>query len=286
MPPTTDGGQVNDGTVIVITYNDRDAVLRCMQSVRDHAGGQRVHCVVVDNGSTDGTPAALRDAFPEVELVELGSNHGFPARNHGLRRAQGRWRMFLDSDAYLTDGALPALLACLERHPEIGLVGPRLVYPDGAPQPSARRFPPAGLPLLRRPPLSAFVRSSRAVDHHLMTDVAFDRLREVEYVLGACQLFTSEAQKRAGEIDERIFYGPDDADWCLRVRRNGLKVAIEPAATVVHEYRRRSAARPVSALALRHLRDFAYFQRKWWPHRAWLRDESRGIEARAGVVGG
>ena len=285
MAAGTDGGAGCDGTVIVITWNDREALLRCVQSVRDHAGDRQVHCVVVDNGSEDGTQAELRGRFPEVELVELGSNHGFPARNHGLRRAQGRWRMFLDSDAYLTEGALDTLLACLDAHPEIGLVGPRLTYPDGAPQPSARRFPPVFLPLLRRPPLSAFWRSSRAVDHHLMTDVTFDRLREVEYVLGACQLFTREAQARAGEIDERIFYGPDDADWCLRVRRNGLAVAIEPAAVVVHEYRRRSAARPISALALRHLRDFAYFQRKWWPHRAWLRAESRGIEERGGVVG-
>jgi GT2 family glycosyltransferase len=269
--PGVEPEEASDGTVIVITWNDRDAVLRCMQSVRDHAGDRRVHCVVVDNGSDDGTQAELRARFPEVELVELGRNHGFPARNHGLRRAQGRWRMFLDSDAQLTVGALDTMLACLDAHPEIGLVGPRLTYPNGAPQPSARRFPPVFLPLLRRPPLSAFWRSSRAVDHHLMTDVTFDRLREVEYVLGACQLFTREAQARAGEIDERIFYGPDDADWCLRVRRN--------------EYRRRSAARPFSALALRHLRDFAYFQRKWWPHRAWLRAESRGIEARGGVVG-
>jgi GT2 family glycosyltransferase len=115
-----------------------------------------------------------------------------------------------------------------------------------------------------------------------MTDVPFDHLREVEYVIGACQLFRKDAQVAAGWIDPKIFYGPDDADWCLRIRRAGFKVALEPRAKVVHEYRRRSAAHPLSRLALRHLRDFTYFQRKWHPMRRWRLEEAARIDGTDG----
>ena len=160
--------------------------------------------------------------------MTLAANVGVAARNAGLRRAAGRLRMFLDSDARLTAGALPELVGFLDAHPEVGLVGPKLVYEDGTLQLSARRFPPRLLPLMRRPPLGRLFEDSAPVRRHLMADERHDRTREVEYVLGACQLFTAEAQAAAGEIDPRIFFGPDDVDWCLRIRRAGLQVALPP----------------------------------------------------------
>ena len=105
---------------------------------------------------------------------------------------------------------------------------------------------------MRRPPLGRLFEDSAPVRRHLMADERHDLTREVEYVLGACQLFTAEAQAAAGEIDPRIFFGPDDVDWCLRIRRSGLRVVYHPAATVVHGYRRtlrRAARDPASPYA-------------------------------------
>jgi GT2 family glycosyltransferase len=104
----------------------------------------------------------------------------------------------------------------------------------------------------------------------------------VEYVLGACQAFRAEAQKAAGEVDERIWYGPDDADWCFAIRSAGYDVLYVPEATVIHDYRRSSAARPASRLALRHLRAFAHFQWKWRRHRRRLLAEGRAMDLQAG----
>jgi GT2 family glycosyltransferase len=274
---------VSDVSVIVVAHDVRDEVLACLRSVEEHAEPVTAEVFLVDNGSTDGTAEAVARDHPAVEVVRLERNIGVAARNEGLRRAAGRMRMFLDSDARLTAGALPELVRYLDGNPRVGLVGPRLVYEDGTLQLSARRFPPRLVPLLRRPPLGRYFEDSATVRHHLMADEPHDLTREVEYVLGACQLFTAEAQEAAGEIDPRIFFGPDDADWCFRIRRAGLAVVYHPEATVVHGYRRSSAARPVSRIAFEQLRAFGRFQWKWRRERAELVREGREMDLRAGA---
>lgn len=273
---------MTDVSVIVVAYDVRDEVLACLASVEEHAAPASCELLLVDNGSTDGTAEAVAEAFPAAEVVRLPRNIGVAARNEGLRRAGGRTRMFLDSDARLTPGALAELVRYLDANPGVGLVGPRLVYEDGTLQLSARRYPPVLVPLLSRPPLGRYFADSTTVRHHLMADERHDVTREVEYVIGACQLFTAEAQEAAGEIDSRIFFGPDDADWCFRIRRAGLAVVYHPAATVVHAYRRTSAASPLSRIALEHLRAFGRFQWKWRRERAELISEGREMDARMG----
>jgi GT2 family glycosyltransferase len=133
---------------------------------------------------------------------------------------------------------------------------------------------------MRRPPLERFLGDSERVRRHLMADDRHDRTREVEYVLGACQLFTERAQAAAGEVEE-IFFGPDDVDWCFRIRTAGLAVVYHPAATVVHAYRRTSASHPLSRVALRQLAAFARFQWKWRRERSRLLRDGRELDERA-----
>lgn len=270
-----------DVSIIVIAFDVRDEVLECLRAIHEHASAPVVETILVDNGSRDGTAEAVAVAFPETICVRLARNEGLAARNYGLRQATGRLRMFLDSDALLTRGALPELIRVIDVDPEVGLVGPRLIYPDGTLQLSSRRYPPLALPALRRWPLSRFFENSAIVRRHLMVDDPHDRTREVEYVLGACQLFTREAQAAAGEIDPRMFFGPDDADWCFRIRSAGLKVLYHPAATVVHAYRRVSAQRQLSRIAVEQLRAYLRFQWKWRHDRRRLIEEGREMDVRA-----
>lgn len=270
-----------DVSVIVIAFDVRDEVLACVDSIERSADVLDVEVILVDNGSRDGTADMVRARHPGVIVVELAVNEGVAARNHGLRRARGRHRMFLDSDARLTPGALTTLVDVLDASPEVGLVAPRLVYPSGELQPSIRRFPPLVLPLLRRPPLSRCCEDGRIVRNHLMMDDPHDRRRRVEYALGACQLFRADAQAAAGEIDSHYHFGPDDADWCFSIRRAGFDVVYVPDARVVHDYRRRSNTAPLSRQALRHLGAFAYFQWKWRRSRRALRSEGAAMDAEA-----
>jgi GT2 family glycosyltransferase len=167
----------------------------------------------------------------------------------------------------------------LESDPRIGLVGPRLVYPDGRLQLSTRRFPPLLLPILRRPPLGRFFERRTTIRRHLMAGEPHDRTRRVEYVIGACQVFSAEAQRAAGEIDRHIWFGHDDADWCFRIRSAGYDVVYVPEAEVVHDYRRTSAGHPLSLFALRQLAAHVYFQWKWRRARRRLIEEGRRMDA-------
>ncbi|HSO01850.1 MAG TPA: glycosyltransferase, partial [Gaiellaceae bacterium] len=109
-------------TIVIVAHSVRGELERCLGSIAAHAG-LPVRTILVDNASTDGTQAWVREAHPEVELVELPENVGVAARDHGLRRSSSPYTMFLDSDAALTEGALPALVAALEEHEGWALLG-------------------------------------------------------------------------------------------------------------------------------------------------------------------
>jgi GT2 family glycosyltransferase len=265
-----------DVSIIIIARNVRAEVLTALASIEAHAGPVRTEAIVVDNGSDDGTVDAVRATHPDVHVVPLPRNEGGSSRNHGLRVARGRFRMFLDSDAQLTPGALPELVRFLEERRDVGLVGPRLQYPSGEFQPSARRLPPVLLPALRRPPLSRWFEDGAIVRRHLMLDAPNDRTREAEYVIGACMMFSREAQEAAGELDPKIPFAPEDIDWCVAIRLAGYRIALHPAAVVIHDYRRTTAQRPLSREALQHLQGFAYFVFK--RRRVWRTLRRQGAE--------
>jgi len=249
-------------TIVVVAHSVREELERCFESIERHAD-VAVETILVDNASTDGTPDWVRSAHPDVTLVELPENLGVAARDQGLRRAQGEYTMFLDSDAALTAGALPAMVEAMDEHPGWGLIGPRLLHEDGTIQLSSRRFPPLLLPLMRRPPLDRFFEDGESVRRHLMADFDHARTRPVLYVLGACQLFRTALARAAGPFDDRVFLGWDDADWCFRIRDAGGEIVYFAGAEVVHTYRRQTRAKPVSHAAMRQLGAFFYFQRKY-----------------------
>lgn len=260
-----------DVSVVIVAHSARDELERCLASIDRHAGKLAVETILVDNASTDDTVPWVREAHPAVRIVELDENLGVAARRFGLELARGRYAMFLDSDAALTEGALETMVAALDANESWGLVGPRLVGDDGELQRSCRRFPPLLLPIMRRPPLNRWLEDSRPVKRHLMEDVDPDRVRPVLYLLGACQLFRRELANRLGP-PEWTFLGMDDADWCLRIQDAGYDVVYLPTATVIHSYQRRSAKQPLSRAALSHLRSFFALQ---WRHRVRRRDTLR-----------
>ena len=265
-------------TIVVVAHSVRDELERCFESIERHAA-LPVETILVDNASTDGTQGWVREKHQDVTLVELPENVGVAARDQGLRRARGDYAMFLDSDAALMPGALPAMVEAMDRHPGWGLIGPRLLHEDGTIQLSSRRFPPLLLPFLRRPPLDRLFEDGKTVQRHLMADFDHRRTRPVLYVLGACQLFRTDLARAAGPFDDRVFLGWDDADWCFRIRDAGGEIVYFADAEVLHTYRRQTRAQPVSRAAVRQLRAFFYFQRKYARRRRELIELGRRLDA-------
>ncbi len=204
---------------------------------------------MVDNASSDGSAAMVREEFPEVQLMENAENVGFAAGNNcALRQCRGRYAMLLNSDAQLQAGALRALMEFMDAHSNAGAAGPMLLYPDGRWQPSGRPFP-----TLRRflsEVTGAYARTGG--DAHLLRDVDPEQVREVDEVSGACMIVRREAWEQAGLLDSRFFLLYEDVDWCRRIKEGGWKIFYLPQARVVHHYgaSRRAVSETVHLAAL------------------------------------
>jgi hypothetical protein len=199
---------------------------------------------------------------PETRSSEPDRNGGVAAREEGIRASRGDLSTFLDSDAALTADALPRMVAAMDANPGWGLIGPRLVHDDGSLQLSCRRFPPPMLPLLGRRPFDRVLGGSKKLAHHLMADEDHSRTRPVVWVLGACQLFRASLARRAGRFCD-YFLGPDDTEWCIRIRDAGGEIVYLPEAAVVHSYRHASRGRPLSRAAYEHAKAWIRFQIKY-----------------------
>jgi GT2 family glycosyltransferase len=250
-------------SVVVVAWRSRAEVLACLASLREHAG-LPYQAIVVDDGSGDGTPEAVREAFAEAVVVAKPVNEGLVAgRNDALRRVSGRKVLMLDADTEVRPGAIPALAAALDADPRVGLVGPRLVYPDGELQLSCRRWPPFLLPVLRRGPYARLDPEPAAHRRHLMMDFDHAAARPVVWVAGAAQMYRADLPARIGAYDRRISsYGGEDLDWCLRVWRARLQVRYVPEAEIVHVWQKITNRSPFGRRSMRALRDHLFLQAK------------------------
>ena len=215
-------------SAIVVTYNALPWIEPCLQSVRG------CEVIVVDNGSRDGTPALVRERFPEARLIEQ-ENKGLGAGwNAGIEAARGRWLFFLNADAWVVGDGIAKLVQVLEREPKAAVAGPRLRYPDGRPQRSVRGFPT----LWRLATEYFFLRKlaprTKLLNAFYGGGFRHDRELEAEFLMGAAFLVRREAVEQVGGLDERFFLFSEEVDWCYRFRQAGWKVIFTPAAEVVH----------------------------------------------------
>ena len=248
-------------SIIILTWNSERHIGACLASLDRGLDTYSSEVIVIDNGSSDLTCSVIREAWPGVQLVTNSENRGVaPARNQGIRLAQGKYLLILDDDTVVQPGALDCLTRYMEDQPGTGLCGPRLTGADGELQLSCRRFPTLPDKLARRFPLpSATIRNITAEAE--MADWDHGSISPVDYMIGACQVIRRSALEEVGLFDERIFYGPEDVDICLRLQQAGWSVMYNPEAVVVHEERRMTRSLG-SSLFWKHLRGLCYFFRK------------------------
>lgn len=215
--------------VIVLSWNGaaltRDT-LRSLAACRVPEGW-RLHTLVVDNASGDGSPAMVRDEFPGVELLALPDNRRFAGGNNaGLERALAAGAdavMLLNNDVVADPGLLEKLLAALAEDPAAGAAAPLIYY---AP-PTDRIWYAGGR--CRSWLAHSSHRAIRARDHG-----QFRSIEETGYLTGCCLLATAAAWRKVGLLDERYFIYAEDADWCLRARAAGFKLLFVPTARLWH----------------------------------------------------
>jgi len=244
--------------VVVVSFESREEVLACLDSVARHAGCP-VETVVVDNASSDRTAEAVRERHPEVRILANAVNVGFAgACNQGLAASSAPFVLFLNPDAELEAGALPTLLARLSARPDLGVVAPRIRRPDGTVEVSTGRdLTPLSEWRQRR-----LVRGAARGDATALAEAAARHSveHEPDWVSGAALLARRAALEAVAGFDAGFFLYEEDADLCRRLREAGWRVAFTPDADVRHR-RGASMSRAASRARLEyhrsHLRYYA-----------------------------
>ncbi|HSF42578.1 MAG TPA: glycosyltransferase family 2 protein [Thermoanaerobaculia bacterium] len=219
--------------VAVVSYNTRDDLRACLESVRADAPGP---VVVADNGSRDGSATLVRSEFPEALLLVDESNPGFgAAANRAIAACASPYVLLLNADTRVTPGALRALAAYLDAHPRAAVAGPRLVNPDGTLQASCFPFIGTLHLMLEKTPVARWLsRVPPLRDRWLLSHSPHDRPRVVPWVLGAALAIRREAFEVIGGFDASFFMYSEEIDLCWRFQKAGWEVHFAPGATVVH----------------------------------------------------
>jgi glycosyltransferase involved in cell wall biosynthesis len=255
-----------DLSFVIITYNDAALLPRAISSAAQSSAhsGLNFEIIVVDNGSEDHTQEVLR-AFEDVlgdrlRVISLGYNSGTTfSRNRALELAQGRFICVMDSDAEFLDPDLKPICGFLAGHPQAGIVGPRIIMPDGSTYNSAKLFPTLGDKLMKLP--SIFL-GSPALNRDWYPDFPFSATRCVHSVISCCWFLRRDLYELIGPLDERIFYAPEDVDYCLRSWRAERPVIYYPHLKVLHNTKQVSHKKPFSKTARSHLKGLLYYYNK------------------------
>ncbi|MBW7956461.1 MAG: glycosyltransferase family 2 protein [Deltaproteobacteria bacterium] len=250
-----------DVSVIIVNWNARDYLLKCLASLRSGLGRLDAEVIVVDNASSDGSARAVREGFPEVKLLEQDENLGFArANNIGMRESSAGYVCLVNSDVIVLDGSLEELHRFLEARPEAALAGPRVLNPDESLQPTCRRFPS-----LRGSLLSAIGLDGWNYFSH-------DRTARVEALSGCLLMIRRKAIDDVGMLDERFFFYAEDKDWCKRFHDAGYENWYCTEAEAVHYGGSSSGLAPV-----RFYVEMQKANLKYW-------EKHRGRAARAAYV--
>ncbi len=246
--------------VVIVTYNSRRDIERCLRSLIDGGGLQGpAEVVVVDNASADETVAYVRAQWPSVQVIASPENRGFSAANNlGIRATRAPFVLLLNPDTDVPPGAIDQLRAHLSALPGAGIIGPRLVDARGTPELS---FGPMISPWgeLRQKVRMAGARRGWRMAQRAIAELT-SRPGERDWVTGACLLIRRDVLEAVGGLDERFFMYTEDVDLCAQVRRLGYTVQFEPSVTVQH-LRGQSAATNPHTERLRRQSHLAFYRK-------------------------
>ncbi|WP_300668232.1 glycosyltransferase family 2 protein [Desulfoluna sp.] len=227
--------QETDLSIVIVSFNTLKLTRQCLTCIQAHSGGIRYEVIVVDNASADGSAEMIEAEFPEVALIRQTINKGFSGGNiPGMTQAKGRYILLLNSDAFITAGALSKALAYMDAHRRVGILGCRLTNPDGSLQPSARSLPGPINKFLHISGLAARFPTSRLFGKVDYTWWDHGTPRKVGWVVGAFFLIRRRTMEEIGLLDDGYFLYFEEIDYCLAAQRAYWDVVFYPEATVVH----------------------------------------------------
>lgn len=262
-----------DVTVVVVSYNTRDLLDKCIASVFQKGDASLFEMIVVENASVDGSREMLAEKWPRVNVILNDTNRGYaPACNQGLKAATGRYILALNSDAFLIGDALTKMVRFLDENPDVCALTPKLLNADGSLQyMCARGRPTVFDQFVFYSNINVFFPGLAWRRLSLLPKQSYASTMDVDVISGACTLFRPSALESVGLLDERLLINYDDIEWCGRARKAGCRLVYYPEAEATHLGSASREFDPDSAL--RNLRTaFTYFHIVYnWPTAMFLK---------------
>ena len=227
---------VPEVTICIVSLNCRAVLQDCLESLRRCPDYRSWEVILVDNASTDGTADPVSRGFPEVRVICNDENVGFTkATNQGFRLARGRYLLWLNPDTRVLPDSIPRLIDFFEKTPRAGIVGPKVVNPDGSFQHQCRRgMPTPAASLFHILRFDRLWPTSRIFGGYLLTYEPIEQSMPVVSVSGCCLLARREVWNQIGSLDENMFGFGEDIDWCMRAAAAGWEVWYQPRSVIVH----------------------------------------------------
>jgi GT2 family glycosyltransferase len=252
-----------DLSVILVNWNAAPVLVECLRATLPELSTVSGECIVVDNGSAGEDLELVVREFPHLHVIANSRNLGFAAAvNQGVKRSRGRYLLLLNPDAFLSAGSLRSLVSFLDAEPGVGIVGPRIVNPDGSLQGSARAFPRLATALFGRTSLLSRLFPGNPFTRRQVLVLAArrDRPQPVDWVSGACMFVRRRVLDEVGLLDERFFLYWEDADICWRARQGGWLVVYHPRVSVTHLIGACSRRAPVRSLVAFHRSAYRFYR--------------------------
>jgi len=253
-----------DVKIVIVNYNAREHLLKCLESIHGGMGGLSHEVYVVDNLSGDGSAEAVAARYPGVVLERNAENVGFARGNNQVMKREGgaKYFLLLNPDIIVGPGSVGRMVAYMEERESAGVVGCRLLNPDGSLQYSCRRWPEPQTIVARGLMLERFRPGAERFGRYFMRDWDHGGVAAVDWLLGSCMLLRARALEEVGYFDERFFMYYEDVDLCLRMRRAGWGVYYVPDVTMVHHHIQASHKWSSLRIRLLHVKSAAYFFHK------------------------
>jgi hypothetical protein len=250
-------------SIIIVSWNTSRFLENCLASILANPPTSPFDIWVVDNDSTDDSTWMVRERFPQVQLIENRENVGFArANNQAIQQCMGEYILLLNPDTLVTSGALQALLDFLDKHPEAGAAGARILKPDDSLQISSHPRPTLPREIWRLFHLDAL--SPFAI--YPLSKWETIQPQEVDVIGGACLMLRKEVLEHVGFLDEDYFIYSEEVDLCYRIERAGWRIYWVPQAEVVHFGGQSTQQVPTKMFLHLYLSNIKYFRK----HYGWL----------------
>jgi N-acetylglucosaminyl-diphospho-decaprenol L-rhamnosyltransferase len=222
-------------SVIIVNWKVRALLEKCLDSIIANRAGINVEIIVVDNDSRDGTSEMIMAEYSDVRMIALPRNHGFAAANNlALKQAHGKYMLLLNPDTRVTPDFFPKMLTYIKEHPEVGILGPKILNVDRSLQLSVRRFPDLFSQILILLKLKNVLINNKFLAHYLFGNFDYDKEQSVDQIMGAAMLIRRRVLDKIGHLDQKFFIWFEEVDICKRAKKAGFIVQYYPQATIIH----------------------------------------------------